>query len=209
MTDWVTISALATAAGTTVLAGATFAAVRSGNRSARAAERSLLAGLRPLLIASRPQDDKQKIGFADSHWVHTPGGGGTAEATDEAVYLTMSLRNVGPGVAVLHGWLVHIDRPSGDMPRPEPGDVRRLTRDIYVPAGDVGFWQGALRDVDDEDFGRVSECIEHRRPLTIDLLYGDAEGGQRVISRFTLIPGDSMWLASPSRHWNVDRPDPR
>jgi hypothetical protein len=45
--------------------------------------------------------------------------------------------------------------------------------------------------------------------LTIDLLYGDAEGGQRVISRFTLTPGDAMWLASPSRHWNVDRPDPR
>jgi hypothetical protein len=209
MTDWVTISALATAGGTTVLAGATFAAVRSGNRSARAAERSLLAGLRPLLIASRPQDQQQKIGFADSHWVHTPGGGGTAEATDEAVYLTMSLRNVGPGVAVLHGWVVHTEPPSGDLPRPAPEDVRRLTRDIYVPAGDVGFWQGALRDVDDEDFGRVSACIEERRTLTIDLLYGDAEGGQRVISRFTLTPGESMWLASPSRHWNVDRPDPR
>jgi hypothetical protein len=209
MTDWVTISALATAAGTTVLAAATFAAVRSGNRSARAAERSLLAGLRPLLIASRPQDASQKIGFADSHWAHAPGGGGTAEATDEAVYLTMSVRNVGPGVAVLHGWVVHTERPSSDMPRPDVADVRRLTRDIYVPAGDVGFWQGALRDKEDEEFDRVSACIRDRKALTIDVMYGDAEGGQRVISRFTLTPGTDIWLASPSRHWNVDRPDPR
>jgi hypothetical protein len=41
--DWVTISALATAGGTLVLAGATFASVRSANRSSRLAERSLLA----------------------------------------------------------------------------------------------------------------------------------------------------------------------
>jgi len=47
--DSVTVSALATAGGTLVLAVATFASVRSANRAARAAERSLLAGLRPLL----------------------------------------------------------------------------------------------------------------------------------------------------------------
>ena len=46
MTDWVTISSLATAGGTLVLAVATFSSVRSANRSARVAERSLLAGLR-------------------------------------------------------------------------------------------------------------------------------------------------------------------
>ena len=49
MVDWVTISALATAGGTLVLAAATFSAVRSSNRSARVAERALLAGLRPVL----------------------------------------------------------------------------------------------------------------------------------------------------------------
>jgi hypothetical protein len=50
--DWVTISALATAGGTFVLAGTTYASVRSANRAARVAELSLLAGLRPLLIQS-------------------------------------------------------------------------------------------------------------------------------------------------------------
>ena len=39
--DWVTIASLATAGGTLVLAVATFSSVRSGNRTARAAERSL------------------------------------------------------------------------------------------------------------------------------------------------------------------------
>jgi hypothetical protein len=46
--------------------------------------------------------------------------------------------------------------------------------------------------------------------LTIDILYGDREGGQRMISRFGLIPvGDGQWLTAVSHHWNLDRPDPR
>ncbi len=52
MADWVTISALATAGGTLVLAVATFSSVRSSNRSARVAERALMAGLRPVLMPS-------------------------------------------------------------------------------------------------------------------------------------------------------------
>jgi hypothetical protein len=36
------------------------------------------------------------------------------------------------------------------------------------------------------------------------------EGGQRVITRFSIIPrGDDAWLLSAGRHWNMDRPDPR
>jgi len=41
MADWVTISSLATAGGTLVLAAATYTAVHSANRSARIAERAL------------------------------------------------------------------------------------------------------------------------------------------------------------------------
>ena len=66
-TDSSTISALATAGGTLVLAAATFAAVRSANRSARVTERALLAGIRPVLVSSRPQDAPEKVGFADDH----------------------------------------------------------------------------------------------------------------------------------------------
>src|SRR3989442_12435917 len=101
--NWTTVASLATAAGTMVLALATFAAVRSANRAARAAERSLLAGLRPLLMPSRLEAGAQKILFADRKWVMVPGGGGAAEVADEVIYLALSLRNVGSGLATLHG----------------------------------------------------------------------------------------------------------
>jgi hypothetical protein len=48
MTAWVTLADIGTAAGTLVLAGATFVAVRAAARSTRIAERTLLAGQRPV-----------------------------------------------------------------------------------------------------------------------------------------------------------------
>jgi hypothetical protein len=51
--DWATISALATGAGTLALAVATFASVRSSNRSARLAEQALQEQRRPVLVHSR------------------------------------------------------------------------------------------------------------------------------------------------------------
>jgi hypothetical protein len=211
--DWVTISALATAGGTLVLAAATFTSVRSANRAARVAEESLLAGMRPLLMPSRPEDSPIKVGFADDHMVLTPGGGGTAEVTDDAIYLTMSVRNVGSGIAVLHGWRVELMRDLGrlnEIGRPPIDGFRRLTRDLYVAAGDVAFWQGAYRDLTEPEVPDVRERITARERIIVDLLYGDHQGGQRVISRFSLNPlGDEKWLASVAKHWNVDRPDPR
>jgi plasmid stabilization system protein ParE len=59
--DWATISSFATAGGTLVLAIATFAAVKSANRAARTTERSLMEGLRPLLVPSRMGDPPAKI----------------------------------------------------------------------------------------------------------------------------------------------------
>jgi hypothetical protein len=43
--------------------------------------------------------------------------------------------------------------------------------------------------------------------VTIDLLYSDQVGGQRTISRFTIVPAgeDQMrWLVSVGRHWYLD-----
>jgi len=42
----------------------------------------------------------------------------------------------------------------------------------------------------------------------INLLYGDFEGGQRVITQFALRPRASIG-SQATRHFNVDRPDPR
>jgi hypothetical protein len=210
MADWATISSLATAGGTLVLAAATFAAVRSANRSARATERALLAGIRPVLVTSGMEDPSQKVGFHDQHWVHVPGGRAVAEATADAIYLAISLQNVGSGLAVLDRWDFYPDRMMGDTSVRDPSEFHRLTRDIYVPANGLGFWQGAFREPSDSNFALATEAIAERRMMTIDLLYGDHEGGQRTISRFALIPaGEDGWLASISRHWNLDRADPR
>lgn len=208
--DWALISSLATAGGTLVLGIATFASVRSANRAARAAEGSLLAGLRPLLVASRLEDPPEKISFADQHWLRLEGGHGAADVTADAIYLGLSVRNVGSGIAVLHGWSFLPDLQLGEVQRPDPAAFRRLTRDIYVPAGDNGFWQGAFRDPGSEEFIRAARVITARQRFGIDVLYGDFEGGQRSISRFTLNPvRDNEWLAAVGRHWNLDRPSPR
>jgi hypothetical protein len=208
--DWTTISSLATGFGTLVLAAATFASVRSSNRTARLTEASHKADLRPLLLPSRLGDLEEKVGFVDRHFVKVLGGRGVAEVTDDVVYLAISLRNVGTGIAVLDGWhLIPEHQPNGDRV-PDLADFRRLTRDLYIPVSDTGFWQGTFRDPAEEDFQQACSAISAGKPITIDLLYGDHEGGQRVVSRFLMAPleGDQH-LVTASRHWNLDRDDPR
>lgn len=104
MVDWVLISNLGTALGTTVLAVATFISTRSANRSARLAERALLNGLRPILLPSNWSDAPQKVRFMEGKWMVVRGGHAALEISDNAVYLLMSVRNAGAGVAILHGW---------------------------------------------------------------------------------------------------------
>jgi hypothetical protein len=211
--DWVTISALATAAGTLVLALATFASVRSANRAARVAERSLLEGLRPLLLGSKLDDAPQKIGFVDDKWFLAEGGRGIAEVGDSAVYLAIPLRNVGSGIAVLHGWTFYATEElgvDGVRDHRDPAEFIRLTRDLYVPVNDVGFWQGAFRDPDSPEFAEARDAVERRIVLIIDLLYGDHEGGQRTITRFALRAREPEgWTVTTAKHWNIDRDDPR
>ncbi len=210
MTDWATVSELGTAAGTLVLAVATFAAVRSSNRSARLAERALLAGLRPLLLPSRLEDPSEKVGFQDDHWIRVPGGMAIADITDQVIYLAMAVRNVGTGLAGLNGWLFHQERLSGPAPAPDPDLFRRLNRDLYIPAGDRGFWQGAFRDPAEPEFALARDAIVDGNVFSIDVLYGDGEGGQRMITRFTVIGSrDGSLITAVSHHWNLDRPDPR
>jgi hypothetical protein len=212
--DWVTISALASAGGTLVLAGVTVASVRSANRAARVAEQSLLAGQRPLLVPSRTEDPAVKAGFQDDVWFSVPGGQGIARATDEADYFVISVRNVGTGIAVLHGWRLLPEPQFGADAAPTPvEEFARLTRDLYVAPGDVGFWQGSFRDTASGRYRAARNAIEAQERLAVDVLYGDFEGGQRVVSRFTLTPRETedgvRWYAAVGRHWNVDRPDPR
>lgn len=216
MADWVTISSLASAGGTLVLAGVTVASVRSANRAARVAEQSLLAAQRPLLVPSRLEDPAVKVGFQDDVWFSVPGGQGVASAADAAVYLAIEVRNVGTGIAVLHGWHLYPEIQFGPdiVSAPTPlEDFTTLTRDLYIASGDVGFWQGSFRDPGSEGYRTARRAIEAPQRIAVDILYGDFEGGQRVISRFTLTPRQAEdgvhWYAAVGRHWNVDRPEPR
>lgn len=217
MQNWATFASLATAGGTLVLAVATFASIRSANRSARTAERaartaerSLMASQRPLLVNSRSQDPEQKIEFYGGHWLRVPGGQAAIEVSDSAVYLAISLRNVGTGLAVMHGWHVLGGRDRQvERVHPPTEEFISQIRDIYVAPGDTGLWQGALRDPGADAFRTAVTCINSGEPLIVSLLYGDFEGGQRVITEFILRPANERWLASVGRHFSIDRPDPR
>jgi hypothetical protein len=76
----------------------------------------------------------------------------------------------------------------------------------------------AFRDIESAGYDEARKVVEAREAWTVELLYGDHEGGQRVVSRFTVLPvgnrdehpdTELRWLATASRHWNIDRPDPR
>ena len=82
----------------------------------------------------------------------------------------------------------------------------------------------AFRDPERAGYEEARKVIEAHEAWTVELLYGDHEGGQRVVSRFTVFPApvrnpdqkpdqkpgtEPRWLATASRHWNIDRPDPR
>ena len=209
------IAEMATGLGTLVLAVATFASVRSSNRSARIAERRMLTGIRPLLLPSKLSDEEQKVGFVDDHYVMIDGGHGSAEVDGSVVYLTMSVRNAGSGLALLHGWSLvrdHVDGAQARPPLPEK-DFRRLTRDLYIPGGDIGFWQGAIRDESDPDFEPLRQMVKDEENIVVDVLYGDQDGEQHTISRFRLQPhevdGQTRWLVTVSRHYYPDRSNPR
>jgi hypothetical protein len=136
------------------------------------------------------------------------------EVGADAVYLAMSLRNVGAGMAVIHGWHADSNLQLGTDGHAPVDTFRRQGRDLFVPPGDSSFWQGAFREDDPDERAEFGASIGQREPFTIELLYGDLEGGQRTISRFSLVPfGESGepadWLVSVIRHWNLDRADPR
>ena len=213
--DW---ASWGTAVGTLVLAVATFASIRSANRSARNAERALQIGLRPVLFASRTHETIQKIHWGDGHWALLPPGRAVLEEEDGVIYLAMSLQNVGSGIAILHGWRIEPGvrispqaspeemQATAMRIRPDPATFRQQTRDLYSPPGDLSFWQAAIRTPDDPDRHRVEAAIRNECPLIVDLLYGDHEGGQQTISRFSLsrYPGKDEWFSSVAQHWYLN-----
>jgi hypothetical protein len=208
MADWVTISALATAGGTFALAATTYAAVRSGNRAARAAEASLLADLRPLIVESFETDGTLHVAFSDLPALDIPGGTVVVHEEHGNLYVVFSLRNVGPGIGILHGG--HLMPRGASFTEHAPLDAfRMLTRDIYIPPGKVGFWQIAYRDEQADEREQILAAVAEGA-FAAEIMYGDFEGGQRVVTRLNVLRGgDGVWRAGTVRHWQVDRPNPR
>ena len=203
-----------------MLARATFASVRSANRSARVAEVALQEQRRPVLVQSRSEDAAETTGFADGRRVRIPGGGAAVDATPDAVYLAISLRNVGAGhcgAAVVARESNRLQPEEGVAPergraalsRPALDDFRPLRRDQYIASGDVGIWQGVVRDPADPLHAELTAAVTEGRRFVVDLLYTDQVGGQRTISRFGVIPAEEGWLAAAARHWYLDAPAPR
>jgi hypothetical protein len=208
--DWTAAASLGTAVGTLVLAVATFSAVRSSNRSARIAEIALQEQRRPVLAPSRIDDPVQKVMFLGGHWVNAAGGRAAVEHIDGAVYLAISARNIGSGIAVCQGWTVRFETDAAAIVTHAPlEDFRLQSIDLYIPSGDIGMWQGALRNPDDPRRSCVIEAIEQEQRITIELLYTDLIGRQRTISRFGLVPAHETWMAKLIRHWFLDWEGPR
>ena len=217
-TEWATLSSLATAAGTLVLAIATFAAVRSSNRSALIAEDALQEQRRPILVPSGLDDPVQKLNFADGHWISTEGGYARADTVDGNVYLGISLRNVGSGIGVCQAWAVAAGQTlTAQMPSHMPDEQFRMqTRDLYIPGNGVGMWQGAIRNPEDPLRDALAQAIDEGGSITVELLYSDLTGRQRAITRFGLLPFDpgnqerkGNRFTAMSRLWFLDIEGPR
>jgi hypothetical protein len=213
MADITTIAELGTAGGTLILAIATFGSVRSANRAARVAERSLQLGLRPLLVQSRPEDPPEPAIFGSGRALNPGNGLASIERDGDAIYMAIPLRNVGAGMAILHGWhIVGGWQRQRQEKHPDLEEFRQQLRDLYVPPSDTGFWQAGIRAGDDPYRVPVEAALDgEEEGLGIFLLYGDHEGGQRTISRFGLRPHpeEGRWWCSVTRHWTLEGPDPR
>ena len=79
-----------------------------------------------------------------------------------------------------------------------------LPVDGCISTGRVGFWQAALRDPEASLYVATAEALDSAGRITVDLLYGDHEGGQPTITRLVLLGDeDGAWRADATRYWNL------
>ncbi len=209
MADAATIASLATAGGTLVLAIATFSATRSANHSARIAERALDLNLRPVLIPAHEWEPSERITFHDQIF-ELRSGFAAVEERDGNLYFAAQLRNVGAGIGVLTSWKLKADptlpTPSDVTKTPDPTHYVAQQRSLYVPAGDVGYWQGAIRagDTDRGDADALRRAIAAGGRIALFLRYADQDGGHDTITRYSITPDENGdWLFTIARHWTL------
>ena len=190
MTNWVSVSSFATA-GWHARAGAGHLRLGPVRQPGGPHRRTIAAGEPPsraravAAAGPRREDDVGR-----RHWAAVAGGRAAVEIADGNIYLAMSLRNVGSGIAVLHGWWPSGERRlAGTRPRRSRGLPDADARPVHSPRA-----TSASGRAPSETRGRPRPTralpmpSPLPRPISIELLYGDHEGGQRAISRFHLVP---------------------
>ncbi len=217
MTTTETWAALGTAFGTLVLAGATFSSVRSSSRTARIAERALLASQRPVLAPSGPEDPAAQVQFADGQVFVLTAGRPLAERFGGTIYLAVPLCNLGAGIAVLRAYHLQsepartvTEDPDGparhrrnDTP-PNLSSFAPQQRDLLISTGRAGFWQAALRDPESSLHVATAEALDTAGRITVDVLYGDHQGSQPTITRLVLLSDEGgAWRCDATRYWNL------
>ena len=133
------------------------------------------------------------------------------------VVSTFLLILLGAGIAVLRAYHLQAD-PAREVAADPQGAARHRRgdgpptvssfapqqRDLLISAGRVGFWQAALRDPSAALHAAVAEAIDPAGRITVDVLYGDHEGGQPTITRLVMLCDESgAWRCDATRHWNL------
>ena len=89
------------------------------------------------------------------------GGYANAENVDGNIYLVMSLRNFGSGIGVRQGWGVRAGLQRRSVEHVPEDDLRPQSRDLYIPPGDLGVWQGAIPRDDADETNRLISTARH------------------------------------------------
>jgi hypothetical protein len=207
------VAGLATALGTALLAAATFVLARRTGEQSRTATAALEAQVRPLLIDVAPGSDgdheaplypngergeKWKRGYAV---VTFDGGRG---------YVSVPLRNIGPGPAHILGARLEATHASGP-----PLELWMATKQ-FVPSGEVVRVSLLLGNDARHLQGAFVDAVRQRGSgLTLVVEYADVGGGQRTRSRLELARriAEEGWIVAGIEHYRCgdggDGPDPR
>ena len=118
--------------------------------------------MRPLLVPSLADDPVQKVLWGDRHAARLNGGRAIVELANDVIYLAIGVRNLGAGIALLHGWYPMPGRVFMDEGHADLDDFRRLRIDLYIPAGGPGYWESAIRDADDPVRAGFLQAITER-----------------------------------------------
>jgi hypothetical protein len=132
------------------------------------------------------------------------------------IYLAIPLCNVGTGLAMLRGYRLQ-GEPVSNIAQDPSGVARHLRgdsaplprafspqqRDLLISGSRAGFWQAALRDPVTPLYKEIALAVDTGGRVTVDVLYGDQEGGQPAITRFVLLPEAGSWRCDATRYWNL------